>query len=96
MSSTLHRSWPLLEFIRPPKEHKLPAVLSVDEVQQHPRLCAPAPLSRLSHHHLCLRAYASAKASICVLRRSISGRMVIHIQAGKGGKDRYVPLAPQL
>src|SRR5688572_4153164 len=31
---TLQRTWPTLELIRPPKEHKLPAVLSVDEVQR--------------------------------------------------------------
>src|SRR6476660_5646224 len=31
---TLHRSWPTLHFIRPPKEHKLPVVLSREEVQR--------------------------------------------------------------
>jgi site-specific recombinase XerD len=31
---TLQREWPILEFIRPAREHKLPVILSVEEVRQ--------------------------------------------------------------
>ena len=92
---TLQRPWPTLTFIRPPKEHKLPAVLSVDEVQ---RLLGAL---RLPPYRVCLTTIYAAGLR---LREGVhlrvpqidSARMLIHIQDGKGGKDRYVPLAPQL
>ncbi len=31
---TLQREWPILEFIRPAREHKLPVILSVEEVRR--------------------------------------------------------------
>jgi site-specific recombinase XerD len=31
---TLRRTWPTLDWLRPPKEHKLPVVLSVEEVRR--------------------------------------------------------------
>src|ERR687886_1338676 len=51
---TLHRSWPVLEFIRPPKEHKPPVVLSPDEVQ---RLLGCV---RLPHYRVCLTTIYAA------------------------------------
>ncbi|MBA3946828.1 MAG: site-specific integrase [Herpetosiphonaceae bacterium] len=92
---TLHRSWPIFEFIRPPKEHKLPVVLSVDEVQRI------LDCVRRPYYRVCLTTIFAAGLRIqegLHLRVSQidSARMMIHIQGGKGGKDRYVPLAPQL
>src|SRR3712207_2048826 len=51
---TLHRSWPTLEFIRPPKEHKLPVVLSADEVR---RILGAV---RLPHYRVCLTTIYAA------------------------------------
>ena len=45
---TLKREWPTLTMIRPPKEHKLPVVLSVEEVQQL------LGCLRLPHYRVCL------------------------------------------
>ncbi len=32
-AQTLKRAWTLLTFVRPPQEHKLPVILSIDEVR---------------------------------------------------------------
>jgi site-specific recombinase XerD len=92
---TLHRSWPVLEFIRPPKEHKLPVVLGVDEVR---RILGAV---RLPHYRVCLTTIYAAGLRInegvhLQVPQIDSSRMLIHVQGGKGGKDRYIPLAPQL
>jgi site-specific recombinase XerD len=92
---TLQWPWPVFDLIRPPKEHKLPAVLSVDEVQ---RLLGSL---RLPHYRACLTTIYAAGLR---LREGVqlrvaqidSARMLIHVQGGKGAKDRYVPLSPQL
>jgi integrase/recombinase XerD len=92
---TLHRTWPTLELIRPPKEHKLPAVLSVDEVQ---RILGAV---RLPHYRVCLTTIYAAGLRIhegvqLQVPQIDSSRMMLHIQHGKGGKDRYIPLSAQL
>jgi site-specific recombinase XerD len=92
---TLHRAWPTLEFIRPPKEHKLPVVLSADEVR---RILGCV---RLPHYRVCLTTIYAAGLRInegvhLQVPQIDSSRMLIHVQGGKGGKDRYIPLAPQL
>jgi integrase len=92
---TLQRPWPTFELIRPPQRRPLPAVLSLDEVQ---RLLASL---RLPRYRACLTTIYAAGLRLgegVNLRVSQidSARMVIHIQNGKGGKDRYVPLSPPL
>jgi integrase/recombinase XerD len=92
---TLHRSWPTLALIRPPKEHKLPAVLSVDEVQRILGAVRRAP------YRVCLTTIYAAGLRIqegvqLQVSQIDSARLLIHIQGGKGGKDRYVPLAPRV
>ena len=89
---TLKREWPTLTMIRPPKEHKLPVVLSVEEVQQL------LGCLRLPHYRVCLTTIYA-----CGLRVSegvklqvtqIDGaRSLLHVRQGKGAKDRYVPLS---
>lgn len=88
---TLGREWKTFEFLRPPKEKKLPVVLSQAEVQ--------AILARVHR-----RAYRVCLTLIyvCGLRllegvhlqvADIDGaRKLLHLQQGKGNKDRYVPL----
>ncbi len=92
---TLQRPWPVFDLIRPPQQRKLPAVLSVDEVQ---RLLAAL---RLPRYRACLTTiYAAGLRLGEGVRLRVpqidSARMVIHVQGGKGAKDRYVPLSPQL
>ncbi|NIS83591.1 MAG: tyrosine-type recombinase/integrase [Anaerolineales bacterium] len=88
---TLQRAWPTLGLVRPPRERKLPVVLSAEEVR-----CILGCLRR-PHYRACLSTIYT-----CGLRLGEgvqlqvphidSARMVIHIHKGKGSKDRYVPL----
>ena len=87
---TLRQGWSTLALVRPAHEHKLPVVLSRDEVR---RILARVEIST---YRVCLTTIYS-----CGLRRTEgahlripdvdSGRMMLHIH-GKGKKDRYVPL----
>jgi integrase/recombinase XerD len=88
---TLQRDWTTVRFIRPPKEHRLPVILMVEEV--HRILHAV----RLLRYRACLTTIYS-----CGLRLKEgthlqvadldSAWLLIHVHLGKGAKDRYVPL----
>ena len=88
---TLQRQWATLALVRPPREKKLPVVLSVDEVRQI--------LARVRRwrYRVCLSTiYACGLRLQEGLHLQIShidgGRQLLHVCHGKGGKDRYVPL----
>jgi site-specific recombinase XerD len=88
---TLGREWKTFDFLRPPREKKLPVVLSVDEVsrilkrvrRRHYRVC-------LSTIYACgLRLLEGAHLKVS----DIDGqRKMLHIHQAKGNKDRYVPI----
>lgn len=87
---TLQREWPTLTLIRPPRERKLPIILSRQEVHR------ALSCLRRPHYRVCLSTIYS-----CGLRLEEglhlqvpdidSDRMLIRVR-GKGRKDRYVPL----
>jgi integrase/recombinase XerD len=89
--TVLQRDWHILSIIRAQPEHRLPTVLSTEEVLNI--------LARVSSRRN--RAFLSTVYS-CGLRLQEaryletadidSSRMMIHIRKGKGAKDRYVPL----
>jgi integrase len=83
------------DLIFPKVPHKLPTVLSQEEVV---RLIDAAP-NRLDRILLVL-LYATgarrAEAARIKVEDIDSQRMVIHIRQGKGAKDRDVPLSPKL
>jgi site-specific recombinase XerD len=87
---TLQREWPTLALVRPPRERKLPVVLSREEV--HRILgCLRRPYYRvcLSTIYSCgLRLHEGVHLQVSDID---SARMLIHVR-GKGNKDRYVPL----
>lgn len=88
---TLGRKWTLFELVRPPREKKLPTILSVEEARKI------LGCIRLPGYRVCLSTIYS-----CGLRLQEgthlqvadidSSRMVVHVRHGKGAKDRYVPL----
>jgi integrase/recombinase XerD len=91
---TLQRQWSTLDLVRPPREKKLPVVLSVEEVRQI--------LARVRRwrYRVCLSTiYACGlrlQEGLHLQIGHIDGaRQLLHICHGKGGKDRYVPL-PEL
>jgi integrase/recombinase XerD len=88
---TLQRAWTTLTFVRPPREKKLPVILSIAEVRT---ILAHLKLLR---YRVCLTTIYA-----CGLRLQEgthlqgpdidSAHMLVHVRGGKGAKDRYVPL----
>jgi integrase/recombinase XerD len=88
---TLKREWTTLTFVRPPREKKLPVILSIKEVRdifRHVRLLPYRTC--LSTIYSCgLRLQEGTHLRVTDID---SSRMLIHVRHGKGGIDRYVPL----
>jgi integrase/recombinase XerD len=88
---TLGRKFTTLELVRAPREKKLPVILSVEEVQ------TIMGRVRLPRYRVCLGTIYSCglrlqEGTHIQVRDIDSGRGKLHVQHGKGGKDRYVPL----
>ena len=92
---TLKRAWSIADTPYPKGAHRLPAILSQEEVAQLIQ-AASTPF----HRTLLLTLYATGvrRAELTHLKVSDidSQRMVIHVQGGKGRKDRDVMLSPKL
>lgn len=88
---TLNKDLPALNFIRPPNEKKLPAILSAEEVHKLLGLVkVPAYRICLSTIYSCgLRLQEGIQLQVQDID---SSRMMLHLRCGKGSKDRYVPL----
>ena len=89
--NTLNRQWRLLKLVRVKKAVKLPVVLSREEVSRLLNLIR-RPQARMS----CLMMYScglrASEATHLQVTDIDSQRMVIHVRAGKGNRDRYVLL----
>lgn len=88
---TLGRKWAVFALVRPAPEHKLPVVLSLEEVREILHLV------RLPRYRVCLTTiYSSGLRLQEGIRLAVpdidSARMMIHVRHGKGNRDRYVPL----
>lgn len=87
-----HADWKTLKFIKPQKEKRLPDVLSREEVKlilSHVRV--PRQKAFLfTLYSLGLRLSEGLHLQIGDI--DSSSRMLVHVRAGKGKKDRYVPL----
>ena len=88
---TLKRDCSTLELVRPPKEYKLPVILSQEEVY-HILGCL-----RLPHYRASLRTIYSCglrlqEALHLQVADIDSDRMVVRIRQGKGSRTRDVPL----
>ncbi len=93
--TTLHRPW-MIEYLPYPKKPKtLPVILSRDEVKA--LLLAPR---HLKHRVILATLYATGVrvSELCQLQGTDidSQRMVIHVRQGKGKRDRFVMLSPDL
>ena len=92
---TLKRPWSIADTPYPKKVHRLPTILSQEEVAQLiDAACTPFRRTIL------MTLYATGVRNAELTRLKISDidskRMVIHIQGGKGRKDRDVMLSPLL
>ena len=91
VETTLARAWPVLDLVRPARRHALPVVLSPAEV----RLLLGQV--RDPRARLCLTTIYSCglrlSEGLGLRTRDIdSARMLVRVERGKGGRDRYVPL----
>lgn len=89
--NTLGQHWPILDFVKPASERKLPVVLSRGEVGQI------LGCLRRPHYRACLGTIYACGLRLQEGRRLQvgqidSGRMVVQVRRGKGRKDRCVPL----
>ncbi len=89
--STLRRDFTLTGVPRPKREHKLPVVLTSEEVRAILR-----QITELRHRACLTLIYAcglrlgeGCRVQVTDLDRA---RGVIHVHAAKGAKDRYIPL----
>jgi len=92
---TLRRNWVIEHIPFAKKEKALPVVLSPEEVQ---RLFEA--VDNLKHRAMLMVAYSGglrvSEIANLHLADIDSQRMMIHVRAGKGKKDRFVPLSPKL
>ena len=87
----LQRDWHTLTLLRAHTAHRLPAVLSVEEVRR--LLTSATPF----HNHVYFTTVYSLglrlHEALSLQVSDIDGqRLQVHIHHGKGAKDRYVPL----
>jgi site-specific recombinase XerD len=88
---TLKQEFPILDFVKPEREKKLPVVLSRAEVKQ------VLGCLRKAHYRVCLSTIYSCGLRLqeglkLQVKDIDSGRMGLYVRRGKGRKDRYVPL----
>jgi site-specific recombinase XerD len=88
---TLKKEWHTLQLVRPDRKKKLPVVFSTEEVKRVLDCVHRFP------YQVCLHTiYACGLRLLEGTRLHVkdidSDRKMIHVVAGKGGKDRYVPL----
>jgi site-specific recombinase XerD len=89
--NVLARDWHILSILRAQTEHRLPAVLSAQEVRN---ILAHV---KTVHNHVYLSTVYSCGLRLheglyLEISDIDSQRMMIHVHRGKGAKDRYVPL----
>ena len=93
--TTLGKDWTIEHIPYAKREKKLPVILSPQEVQ-----LLLAAVTNPKHLCILMVAYSCGLrvSEIAHLRIEDidSRRMVIHVRAGKGKKDRVVPLSPRL
>lgn len=88
---TLPRDWKTLRLIKIESEQRLPTVLSIEEV--HRILGAIRMPQNRAFFTLVYSCGLRLQEAIHIQLGDIDGqRMFIHVQRGKGAKDRYVPL----
>src|SRR5271169_6647145 len=92
---TLKKPWSIADTPYPKKRHRLPTILSQEEVAQ---LIDAAPTAFYRTVLMTLYATGVRRAELTHLKISDvdSQRMVLHVQGGKGRKDRDVMLSPTL
>src|SRR5262244_3703677 len=87
----IQRDWSTLALLRAHTTHRLPAVLSVEEVRRLLQAATPC------HNHVYFTTVYSLglrlHEALYLQGSDIDGqRLQVHVHRGKGAKDRYIPL----
>ena len=94
-TKTLRRAWSVADTPYPKRNHRLPAILSQEEVAQLIDAACPP-----FHRTILMTLYATGARCAELTHLKLSDvdnkRLVIHIQGGKERKDRDVMLSPVL
>jgi integrase/recombinase XerD len=87
----LQRNWSTLSLLRAQTTHRLPAVLSVEEVKR--LLQAATPFHNQAYFTTVYSLGLRLHEALFLQVSDIDGqRLQVHVHRGKGAKDRYVPL----
>src|SRR5712691_3101478 len=87
----LHCDWHTLSLIRAHTAHRLPAILSVEEVRR--LLASATPLHNQVYFTTLYSLGLRLHEALFLQVSDIDGqRLQVHVHRGKGAKDRYVPL----
>ena len=87
----LQRDWHTLSLLRAHTTHRLPAVLSVEEVKR--LLASATPLHNQVYFTTVSSVGLRLHEALCLQVADIDGqRLQVHVHRGKGAKDRDVPL----
>jgi integrase/recombinase XerD len=94
-TKTLQRQWSFLDLARPAKRQKLPVVLAQAEVRTIlGAIRSPVLRMALRLIYVCgLRVSEGARLSLADIDWE---RRLVWVRAGKGGKDRSIPLSPRM
>lgn len=94
-TNTVKRDWATLRKLRVPRQTKLPAVLSVEEVWQ-----LIGAVKKEQHRVFFQTIYSLGLRLQEALHLQVGDidakRRLVHVHQGKGSKDRYVPLPDKL
>jgi integrase/recombinase XerD len=94
-TKTLKKAWSIAETPYPKKAHRIPAILCQEEVAQLID-AARTPYQRILLMTLYATGVRNAELTHLKVSDVDSKRMVVHIQGGKGRRDRDVLLSPKL
>jgi site-specific recombinase XerD len=92
---TLQRPWPVFDLVRPRKSQKLPVVLSAQEVRSLLAL-VERPKARMCLQLIYGCGLRLTEGTHLQVSDIDPARMLVRVRQGKGGKDRFVPLAPRV
>jgi integrase/recombinase XerD len=87
---TLQREWTTLTVVRPPREKKLPVILSPTEVRTI-LACVQLPRDRIGLSTIYAGGRRLQEGTHLPVSDSDSARLCLHVRLGQGAKDRYVP-----
>jgi integrase/recombinase XerD len=92
---TRQRPWPVFDLVRPRHPHRRPVVLSQRELRALLALVAN-PTARMGLQLIDACGLRLREGTQLQVSDIDAPRLLVRVRQGKGGKDRFVPLAPRV